>query len=179
MKNRMVLLGGATALVLLLAGCGHKLSPEEKQQLATVTTQLRATQEEVAAAQQTYDRYGEGLLKVLSAARLEILKTNAALLTQRANALESGAKITVLLHATKEDPARAAQLLAEVETERAKLAAAKADAEKYGGGLVQALAQVSVATHENTVALLEQQYLLAKYGFALPTSAPADPPKNP
>lgn len=160
------------AVIVLFAGCGHKLSPEEQQQLALLRASQQAVQQEVASAQQEYDQLSGGLVKALIAMRMEVLKTNEALLTQRVNAIESGAKITVVVTATKDDPIRATQLLAEIEAARAKVEAAKAEADRYSGGLVQAMALMNVATTQNTVAMLEQQYLMAKYGLMLPT-APA------
>jgi hypothetical protein len=57
------------------------------------------------------------------------------------------------------------------------------EADRYTGGLVKALAETSVATTRNTLAILEQQYLIAHYGIATPlsvsvASAPAKSESN-
>jgi len=158
-----------TLVCAALVGCGHKLSPEEQQQLTALKQQLEIVQQEVAAAKEQRGNYTGGLIRALIDVRLEVLKVNEALLDQRVQAIESGAKITMVVQATKDDPIRAAQLTAEIEAQKAKLAQAKAEADRYSGGLLQGLSLMSVATVGNTIAMLEQQYLLAKYGLALPT----------
>jgi arginyl-tRNA synthetase len=45
----------------------------------------------------------------------------------------------------------------EIEIQKAKVAEARAEADRYSGGLVQALAETSVATARNSLAMLEQQ----------------------
>ena len=114
--------------------------------------------------------YSGGFIKALIAIRLEVLRINRALLDQRIQALESGAKINVVVNTAKDDPARATQVAADIEAEKAKLSDAKIKAAQYGG-LVGAMAQMTVSTHENSIAMLEQQYLIAKYGLALPRPA--------
>jgi hypothetical protein len=106
-----------------------------------------------------------------------VLKTNDALLQQRIQALESGAKSeVVVVKQAPSDPARAKALAAEIEVQRAELADAKAESEKYGGGLVKALAETAVATASSTLALLEQERLKAEFGLVLP--ALASPPTS-
>ncbi|GBC80620.1 hypothetical protein HRbin09_01865 [bacterium HR09] len=105
--------------------------------------------------------------------RLQILKTNRALIQQRIHAIESGAKIEIVALGTKPDPERAAQLEEEIRRQRTKVADARAKADQYVGGLVDALAETTVATAEQTLAMLEQQYLVAKYGLAFPSPASA------
>jgi hypothetical protein len=102
---------------------------------------------------------------------LEVLKTNEALVEQRIHVFESDAKITLTLNASQADAVKAAQITREIESQNAKLAQAEAEAARYSGGLAKELADASVATSENTLALLEQQYLVEHYGIAIPTSA--------
>lgn len=76
------------------------------------------------------------------------------------------------------DPARASELATEIVAQQAKVAEARREADRYSGGLVQALSESTFATAKNTQAMLEQQYFMAKYGFALPSpsgQAPASP----
>jgi hypothetical protein len=110
--------------------------------------------------------------------RVELLKTNEALLSQRVLAIESGAKVTVVTHSTEEDPIRAAQLAAEMEAQTAKLVQARAEANRYSGGLIQAMSLMQAATMANTIAMLEQNHLIAKYGLAAPRKA-AEPDSIP
>jgi hypothetical protein len=81
----------------------------------------------------------------------------------------------MVVNATKPDPARATELANEIETQRGKVEEARAEADRYSGGLVQAMAETSVATNRNTLAMLEQQYFIAKYGIVIPTVAATQP----
>jgi hypothetical protein len=155
-------------LCLAFAGCGHKLTEAEQQQLTKMKADLQTVQVELAEAKVQQTMYSGGLLKSLLELRTEVLKTNEALLEQRVHALESGAKITVVVQAAQEDPIRAAQLAAEIDGQKIKLARANAEAARYSGGLIQVISLVSAATVQNTVAMLEQQQLMAKYGLGLP-----------
>ena len=110
-----------------------------------------------------------GLVKSLISVRIELLRINIALVQQRIHALESGAPIDLVISASVPDEQRAAQLAAEIQEQRDRVAAARAEADRFSGGLVQAISESSAATARNTLALLEQQYLIAKYGLAFPS----------
>lgn len=107
--------------------------------------------------------------------RLEVLKTNEALIQQRIHALESGAKIAIETIATKADPERAKLLEAELTKQEQKVAEAEAKASLYSGGLIGAMAMMGAATETNSLAMLRQQYLVAKYGLASPQHPPGSP----
>jgi len=175
-RSKLTLLAlTVTLAAVVVAGCGRKLSEEEQRQLSQLNVQLQTVQEELAGAKQQQSMYSGGVLRALLDVRVEILKTSEALLDQRAQALESGAKVTIVIPVTKDDPIRAAQLAAELEQQRAKLAQANAQAARYAGGLLQAMSLVSAATTASTVVMLEQQYFIAKYGLApAAAQAPSD-----
>lgn len=59
--------------------------------------ELSQTEGEISAAKEVDQQFSGGLIKNLTTARLEILGTNKALLEQRINAIESGAKIDVVV----------------------------------------------------------------------------------
>lgn len=163
---------GALLLIVIAFsthGCASELTPEQKQLVADLKQDLGRIHQEIEDATMDDTAYSGGLIKSLIGMRLEVLKTNEALVEQRIHALETGARITVVVNATKPDPARAAELAKEIESQRAKVAEARAEADRYSGGLVQALAETAVATSRNTLAMLEQQYFIAKYGLAMPT----------
>jgi hypothetical protein len=162
-------------VVALLGGCNRSLSPEEQIQVQALQTELETTKKEVTAAELKNAQINGGLLKVLTLVRLEILKTNVALIQQRIHAIESGAKVTIETLATKPDPKRAMQLEEEVTKQEAKLSDVEAKAKQYSGGLVGAMAVMGVATETNSLAMLRQQYLIAKYGLA---SLPQIPPSE-
>lgn len=85
---------------------------------------------------------------------------------QRINAIESGAKIDVVVSGVKPDPELAASIKTEIDSLDAKINEAKADARQYSGGLIKVLKLSTVATEEQTMAMLQQKYLTAKYGLA-------------
>ena len=151
--------------ITMLTGCGpQELTPEQKQEVAALKTELSQTEGEISAAKEVDQQFSGGLIKNLTTARLEVLGTNKALLEQRINAIESRAKIDVVVSGTKPDPELAASIKTEIDNLTAKINEAKADASQYTGGLIQVLKLSAVATEEQSMAMLQQKYLTAKYG---------------
>ncbi len=154
----------AVVVLLALSGCFNKeLTPEEKTLVNALRVDLVQTKQELSSANATAASYG-GLIKLLATARVEILKTNEALLEQRIQAIESGTKIKIELSGVEPNEALAASLLNEITATKSEVASEKAEAEQYGG-LIKALKLSTVATREQTLAMLEQRYLSAKYGL--------------
>lgn len=159
--------------ITMLTGCGpQELTPEQKQEVAALKTELSQTEGEILAAKEVDQQFSGGLIKNLTTARLEVLGTNKALLEQRINAIESGAKIDVVVSGTKPDPELATSIKTEIDNLTAKINEAKADASQYTGGLIQVLKLSAVATEEQSMAMLQQKYLTAKYGLAEVKLAP-------
>jgi len=162
------------ALFILSPACRRGPSPEDVQRIAALKTELEAVRTEVTEAEKKNASLTGGLVKALVEARLEILKTTEALIQQRIHALEAGAKISVEVPGTVPNEELAARLAQEIETQLVELSKARAEADKYSGGLVAAMKQATVATQEQTLAMLRQRYLAAKYGLstiALPAAA--------
>lgn len=159
--------------VFILTGCGPKeLSPEEKQKVEQLKVELSQTENEISSANVANQNYSGGLIKTLISARVEILKTNQALIKQRIDAIESGAKITMDVPGTKPDETTAESVKNEIDALNAQISQAKAEANQYSGGLVLAMKLAAIATQEQTMAMLQQRYLSAKYGLA--NSLPVD-----
>ena len=159
--------------ITMLTGCGPKeLTPEQKQEVAALKAELSQTEGEISAAKHIDQQFSGGLIKNLITARLEVLGTNKALLEQRINAIESGAKIDVVVSGVKPDPELAASIKAEMEDLAVKINEAKTDASQYSGGLIQVLKLSTVATEEQSMAMLQQTYLTAKDGLAEVKLAP-------
>lgn len=153
--------------ITMLTGCGpQELTPEQKQEVSALKAELSQTEGEISAAKDVDQQFSGGLIKNLTTARLEVLGTNKALLEQRINAIESGAKIDVVISGTKPDPELAASIKTEIDNLTVKINEAKADASQYSGGLIQVLKLSAVATEEQSMAMLQQKYLTAKYGLA-------------
>ena len=164
--------------VLLLSSCAAaQPTPEEQQRIDQLKEELARAQTQIAAAEQDDQSYSSGLIKTLIALRLEILRTNHALIQQRIHALESGAEIDIVVTGSEPDPELAASLLAEIETQRVKVEEAEQEANKYSGGLVRAMALSTLATARTTLAMLEQRYFSAEYGLTTPV--PSSPPTTP
>lgn len=152
--------------VLVLGGCGPKdLTPEERAYVAKLETELGQTKLELGYAEQTAAQYSGGMIKALASSRIEILKTNQALIEQRILSVSSGAPVKVETLASTADEALAAALASEIEKTKAQTQAANAEAAQYSGGLIKALKLSAAATGEQTLAMLEQRYLVARYGL--------------
>jgi hypothetical protein len=106
------------------------------------------------------------LIKSLIENRIEILETNKALIQQRINAVESGAKIEIKITGIKPDEDSAKAISKEIDSLTKQIIASKIDASQYVGGLVFAIKMATIATQEQTLAMLQQRYLSEKYGLA-------------
>ncbi|RSC25290.1 hypothetical protein EGT09_02260 [Pseudomonas putida] len=160
---------GAALLILLAgmtSGCLKKeLTTEEKAVVTALHTELANTQADLSQAKAKDASLSGGLVKALVAVRVEILETNAALLQQRINALESGGPVEQVTRVSAVDPELAKKLESEISSVRQDLIEAQTDALAHGG-LVGAMKAAAVATKEQTLAMLQQRYLVAKYGLA-------------
>ena len=145
-------------------------SVADLEQKIAIRSELIRTEEEIQEATKKDQELAGGLVKSLIAVRLEILKTNRELLRQRIYAIESGAPIKITLSSSVPDPAKAADLQQQIAAQRSKVLEAQANSDKYSGGLVKSISESTLATSQQTLAMLEQQYLIAKYGLALPST---------
>lgn len=159
-------------ITFAVPGYAAELTPEQKQVLADLKQDLGRICQEIEHTTMEEAAYSGGLIKSLIRIRRAVLKTNKVLVEQRIHALETGTRITFVVSATKPDAARAAELSKEIENQRAKVAEARAEAERYSGSLVKAMAETALATNRNTLTLLEQQYLIAMYRLAMPPIPP-------
>src|SRR5690606_15796845 len=155
----------------ILAGCiDKKLSPEEIALVSDLQAQLEITQKEISEAAAQNEFYSGGLIKGLIGVRIEVLKTNEALIQQRIHAIEGRAPVETKIAINNADPALAEELAQELADAQAELLVAETEAAMYSGGLIGAMKASAVATKQNTIALLEQRRLAAKYGLMLPAS---------
>jgi hypothetical protein len=160
-------------LIVAVEACGaRELTPEQKAEVELLRGELTSAESEIAEAEQLDEQLTGGLVKALLAARLEVLKTNRALIDQRILALEGGAKLTIEVATLEPDPAEAERLAAEITVQEEKVELAKQEADLYSGGLIKAMKLSTVATHEQTLAMLRQRYLVAKYGLPAPGLTP-------
>lgn len=85
-------------------------NPEQKQEVASLRSELAKAEQEIVEAKSQQGQYTGGLIRNLITAGLEVLGTNKALLEQRINAIESGAKIEISVSGVKPNPEAAAAL---------------------------------------------------------------------
>lgn len=156
-----------SVLAASLLACGPKpLSEEEKALVSALKAEQQTVAQEISSAEAESRQYSGGLLKGLIDMRLEVLRTNKALLDQRIHAIEARAPVTQQVISYTPDTALVAELEQAIANANGELEAARADAAQYSGGLVQALKLSAVATQEQTLAMLNQRLLVARYGLA-------------
>jgi hypothetical protein len=139
--------------------------------LDQLRAELKRVQDDILDADAKNVTLVGGLLKALVECRLEILKTTHELLRQRLIAEESGAPLTVVIPATKPQPEAAASLAREIEIQQGVLQSARVEAARFTGGLVHAMKLSTIATQEQSLAMLHQRFLVAKYGLGCPPFA--------
>lgn len=151
--------------IVFVTACGAQPSPEELAIAEELKGELESVRAEIAAADEKNAALAGGLVKALVETRLEILKTTEALLQQRIHAIEGGAKVEITVGGSDPDPDLAEALEAEIAEQKEELEEARKEAARYSGGLVAAMKSATVATAEQTLAMLTQRYLSAKYGL--------------
>lgn len=152
-------------VILALAGCQKNISPEDAALIQTLRTEQTDLRSKLGSVEDELASYSGGLIQDLLRVRLEILKTTDALISQRIVALESGAPIEIVIPVTPINENRASELSDQITNIQKEISAAQSEADKYSGGLIQAMALAKVATMGQTLAMLEQEHLVAKYGL--------------
>lgn len=155
-------------LVVALAGCQKSISAEDAALVQLLRTEQLDVRKEIDTVEVEAANYSGGLILSLLSVRLEILKTTDALISQRIVALESGAPVNLVIPITEIDEKRASELSEQIVAARKEIVAAQAEADRYSGGLIQAVALSTVATMGQSIAMLEQERLVAKYGLQSP-----------
>ena len=156
-------------VIIAILLCTSLSTPCIASKSAHTLDSLRAEQlqidESINQAKEEDSKLSGGLIKALIGTRLELLLINSALVQQRINALESGAKIKVKLYEAKPDPERARNLKAEMDSIKSEIKAKEEEIAQYRGGLIKVTLMSAVATMNNTLAMLQTEYLKAKYGI--------------
>ncbi|MHB9102659.1 MAG: hypothetical protein ACYC2E_14215 [Sulfuricella sp.] len=140
---------------------------EQLAQIDSMKQDIEAVKKTIALAEIEDQKYTGGLIKAQIQSRIETVKMTLALLEQKLKALETGAKMTIVIPATKADPALAASLEGEITAQKLKIEQARIEADKYTGGLIKATRENTIATMESTLALIENRALTAKYGLGI------------
>jgi len=154
-------------LLIFFACSAAKCLNAQESSVTGLKEELRSLQTEIAAAQTEDQKYAGGLVKSLIAMRIQILKTTQSLLQQKIAAIETGTTQKMEIRITPTDTERAESLEKEILTKKQEIENQRKEAAKYSGGLVLSMKLATIATGEQTVAMLEQQYLDAKYGLPI------------
>jgi hypothetical protein len=160
----------ATLVISLLGIYVASVPAVAQERQREIQTAIVAVDNEIAAAEKDTAKYSGGLVKALIESRLQTLKQTRAMLDQCAKSSTFGVNLRYTVDGrTFAPPADAAVQASAVEAEIAKLettiAKQQAEADRYSGGLVQALSLSTVATSRQTLAMLRQKYLALKFGL--------------
>ncbi|WP_323902632.1 hypothetical protein [Aeromonas caviae] len=167
--------------IFILPACNGQrtLTPQEQELVDQLKQERGQLEQEIETVSGEIAQYNSGLIKTIKQVREETLKLSRDIVNQRIQAIETGAKVTVIAPTSQPDSERAQSLQSEIEQAKQQLVEAKAKAAQYSGGLIAAISQSTVATQEQTLAMLEQQYLIAKYGLSLTDKVSAEPASKP
>lgn len=158
----------------LVGACANKLTPEEEAAAAALRTERAAVRSALASLEEERSKYQGGLILALLDVRRQILLTTDALIEQRVHAIEAGAPVTVQIEVAEPDLEAAEKLEPDIERVRAQIATARAEADEYSGGLIRLSKLSTLATLEQTLAMLQSRQLIARHGLAFPPLR--DPP---
>jgi len=156
-------------IILSLSACSsRKLSPEKQEKILELKNEIIEIENEIKNAETKLSQFDNGLLGALIEARIEILKTNKALVDQRISSIKAGVSIKYEIAGTKPNINEADLIKVEIDSQKKQLEKSKKELEDYSGGLIAAMKYAEIATTEQTIALLTQKYLILKYGLAMP-----------
>lgn len=167
--------------IFILPACNEQrtLTPQEQELVSQLKQERGQLEQEIETVTGEIAQYNGGLIKTIKQVREETLKLSRDIINQRIQAIETGAKVTVIAPTSQPDPGRAQSLESEIEQAKQQLVEAKTKAAQYSGGLIAAISMTTVATQEQTLALLQQQLLVAKYGLPFTVKATVDPVNKP
>lgn len=152
---------------ILSTACGYEPSEQDLVRINQLQAEADSIDLALKTVDEELDRWSGGLIAGLLRVRRQVLLTTHDLIEQRIHALESGATITMEVPGTAPDSSRADSLRREMEQQREAVLEAEEEAEG-AGGLIGALALATVATERQSLAMLRQGYLAAKYGLSVP-----------
>lgn len=127
---------------------------------ASLASEIARLQSEIRASQADDAKYTGGLVKSLIESRIATLRQSEAMLQQKS--LASGSVLSTL------NAAKAALLQrteAQIADNRTKIRLQEAEVARYSGGLVLAMSLSTLATMQQTQAILDQRRLVLEYGL--------------
>jgi hypothetical protein len=155
-------------LSLLVISCSKEPTAEDLKLLADLRKDLKSTKVEIEKSTMAPGDISDTLNQLIKI-KVETLKINAALLDQRINAIESGATFKTILYQRAEEPWQAKKLADEIASLKSEISSSTVGLTKDNTALHNLIA-VTEARRNQTLALLEQRYLVAKYGLFIHAS---------
>lgn len=144
-------------------------SKQPKDQLRDA---INSSRDRVAQLQSEYDKYSGGLIRALLGSALAAEKHTFAMLNQKQESWVHRIALDYTVdgkayRAPENAEEQIAAIEAEIDTASAKLSSARAEADRYSGGLVRATLLSAVATQQMSLAMLEQKRASLRFGFPL------------
>ena len=180
-KKTAAILTTACVWSIVLAfswACAAQISPEKTAQL---NADIESVKAQIQEAEAEDAKYSGGLIKSLIAMRLETLRNTLAMLDQREKSWAHGIAVKYTVGGDVYSPPpdkdqRLATINEELKTTETKIEAHKAKASRYSGGLVLAMTLSTLATTEQSYAMLDQrrlglQYDIPQYSLKAPAVA--------
>lgn len=159
--------GKATSTTVPAAPTYKGPTAEDLARAGAIKADITAIERQIEEARTESEKLTGGLIKVRIDARIAQMKYTIALLQTRQKALEVGSRpVPVEVASSAVDEGMVAKLDKDIEEQRAKIAETEAKATQYSGGLIRAQILSTSATMSETLALLEQRRMIAKYGLA-------------
>ena len=137
-------------------------------QIASLNAAITELDTQIASTEQESAVYAGGFVKTMIELRLTTLRQTREMLNQRKLANTYDVTVTYTVDGsvfTTEGAERIAALEAEIAEIEETIATQQAEADRYSGGLVRAMALSTVATSRQSLAMLEQQRLALTYGL--------------
>ena len=156
------------SLSLLLLSCANAQNFDPQP----LKNEIAGLEQTIVKARAESGQYSGGLIKALLDSRIQILENTKAMLEQRLAAGNYGVKISYKVDGKEYiPPANKAEIIKNLESEALQvsqeLANAKKEADKYSGGLVQAMALSTVATIQQQLAMLDMKHCALIYDIPL------------
>jgi len=154
----------AVALLLSVAYAVH----DRKQSTAEIDKSIGELRLTLKQADSDDALYSGGLIKGLIALRAETIRDTIAMLEQKRQSLLHRVCLEYQIAGAASKPASAEELqniLQDMARTEKEIERARAEGAMYSGGLIKGLIAVRIATEQQTLAGLNQHYLLAKYGI--------------
>jgi hypothetical protein len=173
---------GLISAVVIFGGCaGLLIFAHSDPSTADIDEDLRAIRTQIRDAEEEDARYAGGLIKAMVELRREVLRSTGAMLEQKRASLLRRIDLRYVVASKATLPGsneKLSEIKEDLKKANDKLLRDQMEAQRYSGGLIQALSLTTVATDRLTIAQLDLAYYSAKYGLALPFAIKPEAPEK-